>query len=452
MRTLENGPASPRTRTVPSSGSSLAQPMVAFASGPSGVTVYSIDDRCMPAGRSKGTSSSILDSIGQRSSTGTFLQDTSTTNEPRTSWLEGALDGPEPPLLGVLEGAEPPLFDVLDGPEPPLFDVLDVVAPPALGALPTWFFIIVLGGGAALESSSSVPEAHETRHAAKQSERVSFKVMGSHGAKPGPGGAGHCVRSRASAPSTAARRRGDHRCAHLGRRQGGSRETLCRRAGGAEKEPWAMLRTQVRGGKGACSVFVGAVLCFAAWGCTSSGAVTSTATSGGGGGGSSTGKSSTHASSTAASTGTGAGTGTGGDDGGVEAGPPDIQPGMPITAPDGVWTDVPFPEAYCRDGTPAHLMVHLNSASKKFAIYLEGGGACFNDASCKLLTIDLPSYVLGGGIFNFTRTDNPIGDWNIFYVPYCTGDVHAGDTRPGNPGPLTGPQNFTGYSNLKLYL
>jgi hypothetical protein len=96
--------------------------------------------------------------------------------------------------------------------------------------------------------------------------------------------------------------------------------------------------------------------------------------------------------------------------------------------------------------------VHLNSASKKFAIYLEGGGACFNDASCKLLTFDLPSYVLGQGIFNFTRTDNPIGDWNIFYVPYCTGDVQAGSNPTGYPGPLTGPQDYAGYTNLELYL
>jgi hypothetical protein len=132
--------------------------------------------------------------------------------------------------------------------------------------------------------------------------------------------------------------------------------------------------------------------------------------------------------------------------------PPEIPLGEPIQAQDGVWTDVPFPDGYCRDGTPAHLMVHLNSASTKIAIYLEGGGACFNDASCKLLTFDAPSYVAGQGIFNFNRADNPIGDWNVFYVPYCTGDVHAGSNPVGDPGPITGTTRYTGYSNLKLYL
>jgi hypothetical protein len=181
-------------------------------------------------------------------------------------------------------------------------------------------------------------------------------------------------------------------------------------------------------------VFIGAILCFAG-GCGSSGAVTGAAGSGA-------------ASSSASGSGGSTGSGGGSPDGGL----PEIALGQPIQAPDGVWTDVPFPEGYCRDGTAAHLMVHLNSASQKFAIYLEGGGACFNDASCKLLDIDLPTYVLGQGIFNFTRTDNPIGDWNIFYVPYCTGDVHAGANPAGVPGPLTGPQDFTGYTNLELYL
>jgi hypothetical protein len=139
-------------------------------------------------------------------------------------------------------------------------------------------------------------------------------------------------------------------------------------------------------------------------------------------------------------------------DGAASSPPPDVLPGTPITAPDGVWTSVPFPEGYCRDGTQPHLMVHLNSASQKVAIYEEGGGACFNDSSCKLLTFDFPSYTLGQGIFNFTNAANPIRDWNIFYVPYCTGDVHAGDNLAANPGPLTGTTHYSGYTNLKLYL
>lgn len=131
---------------------------------------------------------------------------------------------------------------------------------------------------------------------------------------------------------------------------------------------------------------------------------------------------------------------------------PDIELGEPIMGKDDEWTKVPFPDAYCRDGTSAHVMAHLNSGSKKIAIYLEGGGACFNDASCKLLTFNAPSYVLGQGIFNFNRPENPVRDWNVFYVPYCTGDVHSGSNPEGLPGPITGKQNYTGYTNLRLFL
>jgi len=147
-------------------------------------------------------------------------------------------------------------------------------------------------------------------------------------------------------------------------------------------------------------------------------------------------------------------TDAGGSTGGPDAAAPahDVQPGAPITAPDGVWTSVPFPQGYCRDGTQAHLMVHLNGASQKVAIYEEGGGACFNDNSCTALNIDLPSYTLGQGIFNFSNPDNPIRDWNVFYVPYCEGDVHAGDNASGDPGPLTGATHYAGYTNMKLYL
>jgi hypothetical protein len=148
----------------------------------------------------------------------------------------------------------------------------------------------------------------------------------------------------------------------------------------------------------------------------------------------------------------GGGAGGSGGAAGSSTSMPDIKLGMPISAPDGVWTYVPFPDAYCRDGSAAHVMVHLNSASKKTVIYEEGGGACFNDASCTFLSVDLPSYVLGGGIFNFNRPDNPVRDWNIFYIPYCTGDVHSGDSAASDVGPVTGKQHFSGYTNLKTYL
>ena len=148
------------------------------------------------------------------------------------------------------------------------------------------------------------------------------------------------------------------------------------------------------------------------------------------------------------------GNGDGGSGGGTGIGnvARDVSPGQPISAPDAQWTRVDIEGATCRNGNPAHIMVHLNSASKKVAIYEESGGACFNDASCTLLNVNPPTYLLGAGIFNFDNAENPIRDWNIFYIPYCTGDVHAGDNPSYDVGPVTGTVGFHGYANSRLYL
>src|SRR5204863_337471 len=56
------------------------------------------------------------------------------------------------------------------------------------------------------------------------------------------------------------------------------------------------------------------------------------------------------------------------------------------------------------------------------------------------------------GIFDSARAENPFRDWNVIYVPYCTGDVHAGAAEhvdvPGGPT----DQMFVGYRNIGAYL
>jgi hypothetical protein len=104
----------------------------------------------------------------------------------------------------------------------------------------------------------------------------------------------------------------------------------------------------------------------------------------------------------------------------------------------------------------------MNPSSTKLFIYHEGGGACFNALSC---AVNPPSFgatkfnawTTGGGatgIFDTTNAANPVKDWNAVYIPYCTGDAHAGvTTGVGVPG-LGGPQNqsFVGYLNIGLYM
>ncbi|MFC1684445.1 pectin acetylesterase-family hydrolase [Pseudomonadota bacterium] len=90
--------------------------------------------------------------------------------------------------------------------------------------------------------------------------------------------------------------------------------------------------------------------------------------------------------------------------------------------------------------------------SDKLIVYFNGGGACWNTATC-LASLNmpgaLPAYVptdeaphndpnLRQGIFDFQHPDNFYADWSILFLPYCTGDVHFGsnDVDYGAPFPV----------------
>jgi hypothetical protein len=84
----------------------------------------------------------------------------------------------------------------------------------------------------------------------------------------------------------------------------------------------------------------------------------------------------------------------------------------------------------CGDGAPWSFFVKRGTVNKT-VMYYEGGGACWS-----YLTCSLPTYktgVGGGpagastGFADLNDERNPFKDWNLVFVPYCTGDVHWGD-------------------------
>jgi hypothetical protein len=130
------------------------------------------------------------------------------------------------------------------------------------------------------------------------------------------------------------------------------------------------------------------------------------------------------------------------------------------------WTWVPFPESKCRDGSSTGIGVNYNPASNNVMIFLEGGGACFNIGTCVLdmnpssfdesdftmrATSSEDEFGLNVGILDRTQAANPVRDWSYVYVPYCTGDVHAGN-NPAGKVPDVGTENFAGYTNMQQYL
>lgn len=135
------------------------------------------------------------------------------------------------------------------------------------------------------------------------------------------------------------------------------------------------------------------------------------------------------------------------DAGSVDAGvivdaSPAVDAGEPITAPARRWTWVEVPGAVCADGSPTGIGVNLvDDDPTRVVIFLQGGGACWDDATC-LGPVPTSFYVTTGYDRLAFETDalrpvmlplqraNPLNPWrdtNLVYVPYCTGDVHAGD-------------------------
>ncbi len=59
---------------------------------------------------------------------------------------------------------------------------------------------------------------------------------------------------------------------------------------------------------------------------------------------------------------------------------------------------------------------------------------------------------LSGGIFDRHDTTNPLRDYSFVFIPYCTGDVHAGNNPVGSVSGVSGRQEFVGYRNLDVFL
>src|SRR5690349_13676184 len=107
-------------------------------------------------------------------------------------------------------------------------------------------------------------------------------------------------------------------------------------------------------------------------------------------------------------------------------------------------------------------------------VYLNGGGACADPFFCGLNPVNvnqnLPIELLIEGALNlvlgpdeerqiapdegvFKRDPrNPVADWNMIYVPYCTGDIHSGSREDSEVEGVPGKQQFVGYKNLGLFL
>ncbi|MCC6847241.1 MAG: hypothetical protein IT294_01980 [Deltaproteobacteria bacterium] len=108
----------------------------------------------------------------------------------------------------------------------------------------------------------------------------------------------------------------------------------------------------------------------------------------------------------------------------------------------------------CSLGTPYHYFVKRGSVNK-LVVYYQGGGACWDYNTCVFVgtfdkevdpgSWDNPNNI-GTGFGDLTNANNPFKDWNIVFVPYCTGDIHFGDSLPSYGGT---PIRHKGWHNAR---
>jgi hypothetical protein len=168
----------------------------------------------------------------------------------------------------------------------------------------------------------------------------------------------------------------------------------------------------------------------------------------------------------------------------VDLSPPRGEPfdragGTPLTPPPPAgWTWYSVPGTSCRDGSEAGLFIRF-SESNRLLVFFEGGGACttagfcnFNPQSVNHVLTGTGETVLGSalgaapgrqqpgayqngevtGIFSADRAENPFVDWNMVYIPYCTGDVHFGTREAASVPGVAQPQKFVGSLNTRVFV
>jgi len=127
------------------------------------------------------------------------------------------------------------------------------------------------------------------------------------------------------------------------------------------------------------------------------------------------------------------------------------------------WTWIPRDDTRCRDGSETGIGVRLLPDAKAVMIYLQGGGACYDEKSCAENAgapiagenfgeekFDRWVAMLGNqGVFNTTDPSNPVARWNHIYIPYCTGDLHGGAREGVSIPGVAGKQQFVGHRNLR---
>jgi len=116
----------------------------------------------------------------------------------------------------------------------------------------------------------------------------------------------------------------------------------------------------------------------------------------------------------------------------------------------------------CADGSATGI--GLSRGSSEVLVFLNGGGACWDACHCEAspgpfgpaeLALG-QAELLAGSILDRNLAGNPFAGFTMVFVPYCTGDVHAGDAvqsyAASGTCPAAGTWRHRGHRNLQAVL
>jgi hypothetical protein len=114
----------------------------------------------------------------------------------------------------------------------------------------------------------------------------------------------------------------------------------------------------------------------------------------------------------------------------------------------GTWLKVEPQGAQCSNGSQYKFFVNYSNKSNNVVVMFEPGGACWDFESCSgrargaanpngITDTHMEKYQF----LNLLRRDpqNPVEDWSMVFVSYCTGDVHTGRKVATYADPQGGP-------------
>ncbi len=114
----------------------------------------------------------------------------------------------------------------------------------------------------------------------------------------------------------------------------------------------------------------------------------------------------------------------------------DGRPLVPVDTPANTWTWVEIPGSYCANGSTFGFGVNRSTVGPDLFVYLQGGGACWDATTCFVqksavhiedtYNAQLFASEIGATTANHVDPANPLAAASFIWIPYCTGDLHAG--------------------------